>query len=701
MALRAKIARTAHDLRHGNTLGIPWFGVLKLQVEMPDGRLTKSNLSPEGEVAAQQPDAGGADDLCFAPSAESVKIKYKVGNPASAAQKGRLELWGRFGDAALWSRPLTLDELADGDHEIAWDGAVDVSGDFPDGFVTAEFSPYKLKVVLAGGVKGDPQSAWTFFHVLIHELTLEHGPKKVLARARDKEVWARTDSRGGLPAPGGDALEVRLASNLFKTSSAEMYDNTAYTQYESAWGDGPKLPVFAVIKLRKSDGTAVDAPKAIGNTRFLWDWEDVAEVTAHHHADAKTFLDASLDYDKRKTHPKGDNCHKDRGGKRGPGANPVFEATGGRPPQDSLAAGTFPFRVERAIKRKQGALSRAWGTGEFAGKTGVLFRPARTAGDAYKLTVQVAWDRDAAGKYALDNTRDAPLNAAVKAETGTFRVWRAVDIARVIKKKAGVPVFAVDTFKGYYNKANIRMRDVRDATSTMAAAGYNAALATAVAAEAWYVQAAVDPAVDQHAQGTDVIAFRSWADYQTALRTAKGWTAAQLTTWFAGGGSTLNTASKYHGFCSTWAKRIMGKVCDPYLRQVKGITFMFFQGLYNHENLPGGSGLNGMAINFASANRNRCGFIACPTPSSYGGNANRLEQTTTHEVGHHLFLPHSPHGVSAGAGPSPGDHDTVWTNCTMSYNYSAERKFCGLCLLRLRGWDKTALSNTAANNTRT
>ena len=64
---------------------------------------------------------------------------------------------------------------------------------------------------------------------------------------------------------------------------------------------------------------------------------------------------------------------------------------------------------------------------------------------------------------ALDNTRDAPLNAAVKAETGTFRVWRAVDIARVIKKKAGVPIFAVDTFKGYYNKANIRMRDVRDA----------------------------------------------------------------------------------------------------------------------------------------------------------------------------------------------------------------------------------------------
>jgi len=701
MALRAKIARTAHDLRHGNTLGVPWFGVLKLQVEVADGRLTKSNLPADSEVAASQPDAGGSDDLCFAPSVESVKLKYKVANATSAAQKGRLELWGRHGDAALWTRDLTLDELADGDHEIPWDGAVPVSASFPEGFVTAEFSPYKLKVVLAGGVKGDPQSAWTFFHVLIHEVKLEHGPKAVLARQRDKEVWDRTDSRGGLPTPGGDDLELRLSSNLFKTSNGEMYDNTAYTQYEAAWGNGPKVAVFALVKLRKSDGTAVDAPKALGNTRFLWDWEDVRESTGRHHAAAKTFLDASLDYDKQKTHPKGDNCHKDRGGKRGPGAPAVFEVTSGIAPAEHPGAGMFPFKVERATHRRHAAMSQAWGRGAYAGKTGVLFRSARTAGDAYKLTVQVAWDRDGTGRYALDSTRDAPLPAAVKAETGTFTVWRTISIARVIKKKAGVPVFDVATFKGYYDKAFIRMRDVRDATTTMSAATYNPAIATAVAAQAWYVQAAVDPAVDQHAAGTYVIAFRSWAAYQTALRAAQGWTAAQLTTWFAGGGAPLNTASKYHAMCSNWATTIMGAVCDQYLRTVKGITFMFFQGLYNNENQPGGSGLNGMALDFASANRNRCGFIACPTPASYGGNSNRLEQTTTHEVGHHLFLPHSPHGVSAGAGPSPGDHDTVWTNCTMSYNYTAERKFCGLCLLRLRGWDKTALSNTAATNTRT
>lgn len=701
MALRAKVARTAHDLQHGNTLRVPWFGVLKLQLELPDGRLTRSNLSPDGEVAAAQPDAGGADDLNFAPSAEAVKIKYTMGNPGSAAQKGRLELWGRFGDAALWTRDLTVEELADGEHVIDWDGAVTQGPSFPEGFVTAEFSPYKLKVVVAGGVQGDPQSAWTFFHVLVHELTLEHGPKKVLARQRDKEVWDRTESRGGLPAPGGDALEVRLASNLFKTSSAEMYDNTAYTQYESNWGAGPKLPLFAKATVRKSDGAGIDAPKALGNVRFLWDWEDVREGTGRHHAAAKTFLDASLDYDKQKTHPKGDNCHKDRGGKRGPGAQHVIEATPGHAPADSAAAGQFPFKVEHAPRRGWAAMSRAWGRGEFAGKTGVLFRPSRMAGDAYKVTVQVAWDRDGAGRHALDHRRDAPLRAAVKAETGSFEVWRTVNIARVIKKKAGVPVFDVAKVKGYYDKAFIRLRDVRDATSTMSAATYNAGIATAVAAKAWYIQAAVDPAVDQHAAGTYVIAFRQYPAYLTALRAAKGWTVAQLNTWLAAGGAPLNTAAKYHAQCSDWAMDLMIAATDQYVRAVKGVTFMMFQGLYNNEDLPGGSGLNGMAADFPSANRNRCGFIACPTPASYGGNSNRLEQTTTHEVGHHLFMPHAPHGVSAGGGPSPGDHDTVWTNCTMSYNYTAERKFCGLCLLRLRGWDKTVLSNTAATNTRT
>ena len=39
-------------------------------------------------------------------------------------------------------------------------------------------------------------------------------------------------------------------------------------------------------------------------------------------------------------------------------------------------------------------------------------------------------------------------------------------------------------------------------------------------------------------------------------------------------------------------------------------------------------------------------------------------------------------------------------NCTMGYDYSAERKFCGLCILRMRGWSADWLTSQADENTR-
>ena len=57
-------------------------------------------------------------------------------------------------------------------------------------------------------------------------------------------------------------------------------------------------------------------------------------------------------------------------------------------------------------------------------------------------------------------------------------------------------------------------------------------------------------------------------------------------------------------------------------------------------------------------------------------------------------------GVSAGGGPSPTSHDKDDHNCTMSYNFAAERKWCGFCILRLAGWNKSKLKNDATKNTK-
>jgi hypothetical protein len=64
-------------------------------------------------------------------------------------------------------------------------------------------------------------------------------------------------------------------------------------------------------------------------------------------------------------------------------------------------------------------------------------------------------------------------------------------------------------------------------------------------------------------------------------------------------------------------------------------------------------------------------------------------------------MPHAPDGVSAtdpANVPDPTEHDKDDHNCTMSYNFSAERRWCGYCHIRLRGWDKTNVTNDGTLN---
>lgn len=700
MTLQAKVARTAHDLDHGNHLRAPVFGVTKLSIATPAGTTSKCYLPEDSPwVKKNPPPKEGTDDVHFAPEKEKVKVKYTLRNPVGAITGARLELYGPHQDGALWTRDLTPEECADGEHEIEWDGKVTKSTHFPDEYVTVEMSPYKLKLVAKGGVAGDPVAAWTYFHVLIAKMTFELGDKEVLSRDLDHPVWDRVKTEG-LPAEG-KKLELRLLSNIFSTSPGDMHDRSDFTKYETLWEKGPQVPLFLKVTIKDSKDAEVEAPKALGNTKFLWDWEDEAEDTSRHHAKATAFLDKALDYYKDTTQPKGDNCHKDRGGKRGAGADPVFVETAGYAPQATRTDKQFPFKVEACPTRKWAAFSRGWGSGYFAGKTGVLLQPSRMAGDAVKVTVQVAYERKADGTAVLDVTDDPPLKAALQAKTGTFEVWRQLDFVKYVKKKLALPNFGVATFQDYYEKAYVRVEYTAGAASEMAAADYNSAFTTHINGQPWYVQAAIDSTVDQHATGNLAATFRSYAGWKTAAAAAQGWTVAQLNTWLAGGGAALNTAAKYHGFCLGWATDIVTAVCDQFLSADDGINLVHFEGLYNHEAAVGGSQLNGFATSFPSTGEKKCAFVLCAGAGNYGGDSNTREQTVTHEIGHCLFLAHAPDNVTAtdiANRPDATVHDDDWHNCAMSYNYTQERKFCGFCLLRLRGWDRAQLKPTAADN---
>src|SRR5262249_20808767 len=110
----------------------------------------------------------------------------------------------------------------------------------------------------------------------------------------------------------------------------------------------------------------------------------------------------------------------------------------------------FPSTVTAARQRSWAAFSTPVQTGPFSGKAGVIFQPSRMAGDSYKLKAYF----DAHSE--LDVASGQPP-AALHAETGTFQVWRRVEVQKILKKRSEVVDFNVDEVKGYYAKAYLEL----------------------------------------------------------------------------------------------------------------------------------------------------------------------------------------------------------------------------------------------------
>ncbi|HVS70490.1 MAG TPA: hypothetical protein VHQ47_04465 [Phycisphaerae bacterium] len=691
----AKVARTASDASplHYNTLVPPNHGIVWLQLTC-NGKMSKSYGGTE--------DKDGSDDFHYASGVEDATVKYKMNNARGGITGAKIQLYRRFDSSPLWERDLTEDEITDGEHSFTFNMGTQTNDKFPDLVPTAEHSPYKLRILVNSERRPQSPLAWTYFQILIKDIKLELGDRDVVPedslavggvkKGSHRDVY---DSfKNALPAED-KTLKVVLLSNLFSTGNADMSDQTSFTTYQTQWGEGPMIPIFAKLRVRKSDDTAVEAPWALGKLRCLWDFEDMKDDTTQLAAPPATFVIRSENFDIGSTHPKGDNCYETRGGKRGASgsSHPIF-------PNQAGYDDVFPFPVEPASTRDWAALSQAWRTGKYVNKTGVMFRPCRMGGDAYKVTVYVAWEKDKDQKYVLDILDDIKdkVSTDLKAATGTFQIWRRHHINRYIKKHAFAAEIPVPAVQAYYEKAYVDMFKVYNQIDTMTEADYNATITTERTALGALAQAAVDPAINQFTAGDACITYRAYNAFLAALRAAQGWSAAQLNTWLAGSGAGVNTAAKYEKFCDSWGWSFVVSIMDHYLPLTDGVTLTHFVGVHN---IGGQGGLNGAAGNVPHATRQRCAFVTCALPNAYTGNANRLEQTTTHEIGHQLFMPHAPDGVSAtdpANVPHPEIHDKDDHNCTMSYNFSAERRWCGYCLLRLRGWDKTTIKNDGTQN---
>ena len=718
----AFVARTAHDQTHGNKLIAPEFGIVEIRLKKGDSKKSKSYL-PESSTPRRKPTDGGEDEFCFAPGTQwkedtwaedkdktdKVTVWYHLYNPFSVIAEAKLELFRRFDKKAFWERELKDDELLDGEHELEfeygddkkkeklWDGSLGKESDeFPDGFVTTEHSPYKLRLTVKGeGICKSPM-AWTYFHILIEKLELEWGDLEAIpdTDAKKRQPFKDLKAAAAKPTDGTDGTPSRiyLISNLYKRSEGEMFNNTLYDEYKNLWEDGPQIPVYAKIWVRDSGGTKVVAPKALGGTKFLWDWESKLDKTNN------KFVDNAQDYYKEKTKPKGQNCHKDRGGKRGDSTKLIFPKQTGYDPADTLTDGSFPFEVKQVgTNRKWASYSKAWRKGKLAGKTGVLFQPARTAGDKYQVTVYAAHElKDSSKEIRIDVDRDAPIpiDDKLKAKGGIWQVWRKLHFRRYMTKAGGTSTVGWPGVKAYYEPAFVDIESKASGIETYPASEWNSAVTNV--RNGWNLvdQLKVDATTDQHAAGKHGIHFRELNEFKAAIisgKHLKGYKGG-ANKWLRD--NNLDTDEAYATECQDLALNALISIFDSKMPADDGIA-LFQVELSINENLIAAmsSFTDGQAADFPSGSRNKCAFLWTAPASLYTGGIGP-EATPAHEIGHHMFLPHprnTAENSDASANNDYNAHDRSVNNCLMSY-LDATRELCGFCQLRQRGWDKSKLN---------
>ena len=507
--------------------------------------------------------------MCFVPEEEVLSVAWKI-KGAAHVRELVLEVFRRGSANALFTKRITFTPghcpergttTFDGDlNQLVVSGSDYVvahqnnylPAEFPDGVLTVEHSPYKLKLTIqpTGAILRTTPARWVFLDVLLDGIELEWLPKTTLAASptlptnggaatqRDHQVYDAvtdvTDAEnlsGALPAPG-ETKRVYLKSNIFYRAEAELTENHAWRQHHAVWGEGPNLPIAAKLGVRRSDGrrvTGAAAGRAIGATRMVWEWIDASkdpdaapydiipssrhtpDLCANGQTAAVAFLTQAMDFDQAATSPPGRNCHVERGGKRGPGAAQVF------PPHPGTAA--FPFAVSNPAAGNWCAVSKVRRSATHAGKTGVVFQPSIQAGDRYKLRVGAVYGGyvdPAAGHTAFAAAMNA-LPAGLKTETGTFEVWKTVDHLLLSTVPTGLQDPHVASVTRRFAKQFVRVVTVMRPVSQYTAALngiYNNTGASAGALEP-FVRLALDGA--NHASTSRGAWFKPWDQWRTAL----------------------------------------------------------------------------------------------------------------------------------------------------------------------------------------
>ncbi len=435
------------------------------------------------------------DRFSFASGAErDVSMQWAFSTDTSGVESGVLELISIPKKKSLWKKELNKDEVLSKRFNITPDSDEDTA---LKKALTVVDSPYRLSLTVNGDNSEEWMGcAWTYIDVLVADIELQWGGAKLIPALEESPPHLRKQVRkaealllrelkkGGDPSKNQDVLteleaiaedpaggeiedgehEVVLRSNIFYRNTGEWTTDKMATLYREMWGDGPRIPLVAVVKVRNAKGEAVTALPAIKCAQILWDWDDprLAKSKDAPNADwlawaveEKTSSAATVDA------PESTNCPVAYGGKRGSGGVAVF------PPQRGAGDGAigddiFPWKVEAFDERKWAVMSTVY-TGEteaYQGQAGVIFQPSRIAGDTYRVRAYLytgdadEFDSTVSGPDLWEDARAAGLPCA---SAGSFEVWRRIDVLAYEPLTGGQPPLDFDAVNAKYAPARLRL----------------------------------------------------------------------------------------------------------------------------------------------------------------------------------------------------------------------------------------------------
>lgn len=363
------------------------------------------------------------------------------------------------------------------------------------------------------------------------------------------------------------------------------------------------------------------------------------------------------------------------------------DAIGGRKPADVhgtlIARGEvhgFPHQVTPADRPNNFSVV---GITDDQGETGAVLRPARTAGDCFKLKV-----------YVLEATE--PREAEEEKTTGLMTVWRSQRVSKIIVKPpaagyAGAPPLS----------ANLQGALGTITTATMVteyAKAFHDAVIDKDAATPLNLTAATYRAAIVAAKAS----VRNPRNYDLDALINTGF-ASPFTFWLADD-ATYN-ANRKAGTrrlnltrANTWGQigAILDGLIDGFLkhfttRAVPGVMIVRGEvgdsySYWAHPNRPA----NWSWTTSGVATKMRGCYVWYPNSIYTSTMPYPVTINTMHEMGHVLFLRHLyTQGAGATAsGGFPANHDAQ-DDCIMGYMALTTNDFCGKCLLKLRGWDES------------